>query len=308
MDYFQPYIRKFMKTLEKKRMSDSTRTSYELGLQSFIEFMDNEFPDTKFDAILKIHLGSFFDYLREVKKNKGKTLRVKYFAMKNFLIWAFKEGLTDKKVDELLDMPEKGEDIPPVIMTEEEIEKIRQALKNGLLKSSYLVNLRRKVLFALMWHFGAEVSEIYKLKVSDINMDDESVTFRIRKKERTRSMSKDLVKLVKEYLEQIPDYKKSDPLFRATKGESFDLSRRMIQKDFETIVNSTDIEKQRKEKISCSSIRHTRIKKCIESGRDSLAVASFFGLDLSRIKQYLEDLKIDINSGFKSDKPFLGEL
>ena len=308
MEYFQPYIRKFMKTLEKEKMSDSTRTSYELGLQSFVEFMDSEFPDTKFDAILKIHLGSFFDYLREVKKNKGKTMRVKYSAMKRFLIWAFKEGLTDKKADELLDIPEKGEDIPPVIMKEEEIGKIRQVLKNGLSKSSYIVNLRRRVLFALMWHFGAEVSEIYKLKVSDINMDKESVTFRIRNKERTRTMSEDLVKLMKEYLEQIPDYKESDSLFRATKGESFDLSQRMIQKDFETIVDSTDIEKQRKAEISCSSIRHTRIKKCIESGRDSLAVASFFGLDLSRVKQYIEDLKIDINAGFKSDKPFLGDL
>lgn len=297
-----------MKTLEKEKMSDSTRTSYELGLQSFVEFMDSEFPDTKFDAILKIHLGSFFDYLREVKKNKGKTMRVKYSAMKRFLIWAFKEGLTDKKADELLDIPEKGEDIPPVIMKEEEIGKIRQVLKNGLSKSSYIVNLRRRVLFALMWHFGAEVSEIYKLKVSDINMDKESVTFRIRNKERTRTMSEDLVKLMKEYLEQIPDYKESDSLFRATKGESFDLSQRMIQKDFETIVDSTDIEKQRKAEISCSSIRHTRIKKCIESGRDSLAVASFFGLDLSRVKQYIEDLKIDINAGFKSDKPFLGDL
>ncbi|HBF36604.1 MAG TPA: hypothetical protein DDW50_04720 [Firmicutes bacterium] len=306
MEYFQPYIRKFIKTLERKKMSDSTRTSYELGLQSFVEFMDNEFPDTKFDAILKIHLGSFFDYLREVKKNKGKTLRVKYFAMKSFLIWAFKEGLTDKKADELLDIPEKGEDLPPVIMNEEEIEKIRQALKNGLPKSSYIVNLRRRIMFALMWHFGAEVSEIYKLKVSDINMGEESVTFRIRQKERTRSMSKDLVKLMKEYLAQITDYKESDSLFRATKGESYVLSTRMIQKDLETILDSTDIDKQRK--ISCSSIRHTRIKKCIQSGRDSLAVATFFGLDLSRVKQYIEDLKIDINAGFKSDKPFLGEL
>jgi site-specific recombinase XerD len=302
MEYFQAYIRDFLKWLTEQEVSENTKNGYEQDLSSFVKFMEEQYPETKFKTISRYHLDKFFEFSSEVGKNSLKTITRKRFALKKFLIWAYDKELIEKNPGDFIDSPAKSENTPKTIISNEELKEILTVLDKGISKD--FINLRRKVQLAFLWHFGATISEIYDLNISDVNVNSGEVTFRSRKKERTVPMNPELNKLVAEYLVLLSQQKTSNAFFSPVRGESEKPSRRNMQRELEKILTYTNIDEKRRKEINCQSIRNTRITTCIDSHRDLMSIMAFFGLDLSSIKPYIGNIESNSFSVFKNDKIF----
>lgn len=299
MEYFQAYIRDFLKWLTEQKVSQNTLNGYEQDLSIFIEFMDKQYPETKFKTLTRYHLDRFFEFSKEKSLN---TITRRHYALKKFLSWAYEKELIDNNPGDLIDTPPRGEKTPKTIITNDELKEIWAVLNKGI--SQDFINLRRKVQFAFLWHFGATISEIYDLNISDVDVESGEVTFRSRKKERTIPMNPELIKIVTDYLVLLSQHRTSNAFFSPVRGESEKPSRRNMQRELEKILTYTNISEKRRKEINCQSIRNTRIKTCVDSGRDLMSIMAFFGLDLSSIKPYIGNIESNAFSVFKNDKNF----
>ena len=128
------------------------------------------------------------------------------------------------------------------------------------------------------------------MKVNDFNMDTGFVKLKGRK-ERSAPMSNELIKLVNEFLAN----NNSDCLFTGDRN-TFN--------EFKNILDIMDINTKRKSELTSNTIKYTRIKKCIEDKRDLLSIMKFFGLELSGVKSYIDEIDCDLKSVFQDDKLF----
>lgn len=304
MKIIDAYYRDFVDWFEEQKYTANTKKGYKSDLQLFIRFLKGKYPELYFSELSIHHIERFYEFCLKNDENVEKTINRKYSSLKFFLDWAFKRDLIKKPTELIIGAPMQAEDLPVIIINPDELNKIWEVLVLGKTSNKDFVNLRRKVLFALMWHFGATVSEIYNLNTSDVNMNKGEVTLTCNNKKRTVPVNDELKILVSEYLEKRSLQKKSEAFFCPTRGETEKPSRRITQKEFERILNKTDIDSDRKDQISCSSLRHTRIKMCVNNKRDLFEIAQFFKLDLSSLKQYLDKEKITLFEEFKKDKLF----
>lgn len=148
MEYSQA-LRDYLKTLNNESKTDNTKSGYSFDIQSFIKFIEVDYPSTKFGTDLKHHIDMFFQFCRD-NGNSIKTINRKRAALKAFITWAYKQDLIKESPDSLIGPPEPTKDTPRVFMEDEELSEFWKALNKGA-SDSYLINLRRKTLFALMW-------------------------------------------------------------------------------------------------------------------------------------------------------------
>ncbi len=112
MEYFQPYIRDFLNWLTEQKVSQNTINGYKQDLSIFIEFMDKQYPETKFNTLTRYHLNRFFEFSKEKSQN---TITRRYYTLKKFLSWAYEKELIDNNPGDLINTPPRSEKIPKML-------------------------------------------------------------------------------------------------------------------------------------------------------------------------------------------------
>lgn len=162
----------------------------------------------------------------------------------------------------------KKEKFLPVILSKVEIIKIINSTKN----------LKHKLLLSLLYGSGLRVSEVVRLKISDINISSKSVLVKAGKgqKDRYTLLSQNSIELLEVYLQKKSPCQggfrglNKDYLFTGIKNH---LSQRSAQKIFSQALLAASVQK----KATCHSLRHSFATHLLESGVDVRYIQKLLG-------------------------------
>jgi len=151
----------------------------------------------------------------------------------------------------------------PQKLTREEVRKLFAGISNEM----------DRALFLLMLRCGLRVSEVARLKVSDVDWEQEALIVRQGKgrKDRRVYVSPDAAAELKQCLRLRPAKVPSDRLFWNQKRPGQPLSIKGMQKKMERLAKEADV------KASCHSLRHTFASNLLEEGAEVVSIKEFLG-------------------------------
>lgn len=282
--------------------SSVTIQNYTLILNRIVEYLGN--PEVE-----NITLSDLRSYLISLSE-KGlaeSSRQVHWKVIKAFFSWAENE-LEIKRPDTRLKMPTvPAPDIEP--FTEEEVRRLLKACEtssevNTPLKFPYTMRrstaMRDKLLILLLLDTGMRISELCRVKLSDINIEDGTIGVRSHetgKKSRSRTVRFGV--RTKKILWRILNSKENDDdlLFVSTKNNPFN---RFTAKSV-----LARIGKRANVKKACAHrFRHTFAIQYLRNGGDIYTLQSLLGhKSLSTVRLYLKISEIDISEAHRRFGP-----
>lgn len=220
-------------------------------------------------------------FLIETKEISRSTIDQTISALKFLYNELYKKNFSYKD----LPRPRKEEKIP-IVLSKPEINAIINSTKN----------FKYRTMFELMYGSGLRVSEVVRLKVQDLNINDLIIFIRNSKGRKDRIT--------------IPSVKTAQKLIQFTRGKSGHsfvfpstrgghLTERSVQKVFKKSLNSSGVKKPN---ASCHSLRHSFATHLLESGIDIRYIQKLLGH--SRIDTTCIYTKVQNPAICKIESPF----
>ena len=282
------YLREFLENLKQsKGRTEKTIENYRFYMSRFIDFFGDKKPDRlTVDTIKRYRkwLGELIDARGEpLKKN---TQNYHLIALRNFLRY-----LQSKKITTLSHREIKLDQInmkKPSVLGKTDLERLLDApLKDKTAgKNDTLSNHRNKAVLELLFSTGMLVSEIAKLKKTDINLNKNELSLLIKKnKQKTVPLSEQARYWIKQYLNLRKD---SNPyLFiphdkRAGKNKDKGITPRTVQRIVNKCAKSAGLQKN----ITPHSFRHSYTLSMIKSGVSVENIKKTLGLNNDNSSRY----------------------
>jgi integrase/recombinase XerD len=247
--------------LSEKGLSHNTIEAYGRDLKSFAARLSKrDWRAVESESILQ--------FLKE-RAQKGyaasSTCRA-LVAVKVFFRFLKKEGCVDVDLGRYFDTPKIWQLIPEV-MTIEEVDALLAQPKNG-----DFIGARDKAILELLYATGMRVSELCKLKISDLSDTFVKVDGK-GKKERLIPVGKQAIAAVDFFLLHFRGETKEDgaPLFITIRGKPID--RVTIWSRVRAYARSAKIDKS----ISPHTLRHSFATHLLENGADLRLIQDMLG-------------------------------
>jgi integrase/recombinase XerD len=236
-------VEKLKSELRLRGLSPMTVRNYSFFVQKFLKNSGKSPGEVNQDDA-KLYLSSLFE-----DKSKN-TIMLAAASLKFF----YKEVL--KKEFEEVRIPKKDKKLPSVL-SKEEVKKIIDGADN----------LKSRLIISLLYSSGLRVSEIVKLKVNDLNLDENTGWVRSGKgsKDRIFTLSDNLKEEIREYLSG----KNNEYVFSKDKP----LTTRNIQKIISGIRKRAGLQK----KITPHTLRHSFATHLLEQGTDIRVIQAMLG-------------------------------
>lgn len=274
----------------------------ESSIQDFIAYM-HETKDTstntemsykrdllKVDAFLKAHgkndlksitVKDLKDYIADLTAQgfKPATISRNIASLKAFFHYLTAQGKVDTDISIGLHAPKIEKKIPE-IMTNEEINALLSQPSGDTPKE-----IRDKAMLELLYATGIRVTELITLKVSDVNLVNDTLVCKDSHKERTvpfGKMAKDaLVRYLDGTRESMIEDKTSDVLFANCSGQP--MSRQGFWKLIKYYTRKAGITAD----ITPHTLRHSFAAHLVENGADLKSVQEMLGhSDISTTQIY----------------------
>lgn len=228
--------------------SRRTIKSYLSHNQKFLDFVGKSAREVNSQDIKDYLL-----YLRCKKSYSNTSLNNAISALKFYY-----QQILKRKLFFNIKRPKK-ENFLPVVLSRQEIVKIINCTNN----------LKHKLILSLLYGSGLRVSEVVKLKISDLDLDNKIILIKASKgnKDRYSLLSQQSIKLLEVYLDLI----NKKPLL--TKEVLFPLSQRTVQKIFTQALQKAGIKKQ----ATCHSLRHSFATHLLDRGVDIRHIQKLLG-------------------------------
>jgi len=266
--FIDKHVENFKRELIVGGFSKRTLTMYLLYVRDFLEFVKKE-PTT-------LSREDIIAYMARKKEEgvKDATMCLVYSALRHF----FKEYLKSNLMDDIK-RPKKGTKLP-VVMTRDEVKKILNAAKRK----------RDKLIMMLLYSSGLRVSEVTKMKINDLNLNERTAIVRGGKGNKDR-----LVILSEEWVKEISEYLKnrkvnSEYVFCNSLGRpiSIDSVQRLVRK--------ARIKAGINKNVTPHSFRHSFATHLLEKGENIRKIQELLGhSNLSTTQIYtkvsIEELK-----------------
>lgn len=254
MDYSaKESIEKWLKAFEQELVvggfSNRTITMYLCYVKELLLFTKKT-PDklSRNDVI------SFMAY-KKSQGAKDTTMALVYSSLHHFL-----KNFAKSDVMEEIKRPKKGRKLP-VVMTQDEIKKLLKATKN----------LKERLVLMLLYSSGLRVSELTKLKINDLDIEERTAIVRGGKgnKDRLVILSENWASLLNEYIKRRKV--KSDYVFCNSLGRpiSVDSVQRMVRR--------TRIKAGINKNITPHSFRHSFATHLLEKGESIRKIQELLG-------------------------------
>lgn len=149
----------------------------------------------------------------------------------------------------------------PVVLSKSEIKKLLEGIQNQ----------KHKLILSLIYSAGLRVSEVVKIRVQDLDFENNTLFIRQSKgrKDRITIFAKKLGVKLKDYIEN--NKNSGDLLF--FNNQDAKLTIRTIQKIFSNALIKSRINK----KASCHSLRHSFATHLLENGTDIRYIQALLG-------------------------------
>lgn len=227
-------------------------------------------------------LNDYSLWLRENKtrKNEGKTLSLAHLyhrlsGVKQFFKWLAHGMIVLYDPAEDLELPRIHYGLPKTILTQEEVRKLLDAPD---LHSP--VGYRDKTVLELVYATGIRTAELFKLKVSDVDLKARTVFVRLGKggKDRLLPLPGLTVGYLTEYIEKVrPRFIKNakggdhGTLFVSHTGTAFDRQKLCVL--FRRATKTAKLEKH----ATAMTLRHSIASHLLENGMDIRYIQEFLG-------------------------------
>ncbi|MCD6478844.1 MAG: tyrosine-type recombinase/integrase [Candidatus Diapherotrites archaeon] len=245
----EQYIERFKQELIVGGFSQRTLKMYLCYVSEFLEFVKKEPGQVKHDDIIA--------YMAHKKEQgaKDSTMCLIYSALRHF----FKEFLKSDVMEEIK-RPKKGKKLP-VVMTREEVKRIINAAHKK----------RDKLILMLLYSSGLRVSEVTKLRVNDLDLEEKTAIVRGGKgnKDRLVILSEHWVREVRDYLKNRKV--KSDYVFCNSIGRPISVD------SVQRIVRRARIKAGIDKNVTPHSFRHSFATHLLEEGESIRKIQELLG-------------------------------
>jgi integrase/recombinase XerD len=229
--------------LKLRGLSPMTIRNYGFFVDKFLEKAGKPSEELN-SSDAKLYLSELFD-----SKSKN-TIMLAAAALKFYYKEILKKDFDDVKI------PKKDRKLPEVL-SKEEVKKLIESTDN----------IKSRLMISLLYSTGLRVSELVKLKVSDINFSENTGWVRSGKggKDRIFSISENLSNELKDYLRDRSNYY----IFSKNKP----LTTRNIQK----IISLTKKRAMMEKKVTPHTLRHSFATHLLENGTDIRVIQAVLG-------------------------------
>ncbi len=258
MENLYHHLDNFIRHLVSERgSSPHTVDAYSRDILVFIKFLE----EISCDMPRREHVEAFMGHLRQGGKKARSIVRT-ISALRGFFNFLILEGKITVSPLEDVETPKFKPPIPRVLSEDEMGELIN-------LSGSHKTAMRDRTILEILYATGLRVSELIRLRKSDINLDGGFViTMGKRSKERVVPLGSYCRDAIRLYLET--DKPKGQYLFPNRSGGM--ITRQGVWK----IIRKYGIQLQ-KGKVSPHTIRHTFATHLLEGGADLRSVQVLLG-------------------------------
>ncbi len=224
--------------------SERTIKSYIYHNQKFLEFIKKS-PRKVTTTDIKNYIG----YLTN-KDLSSSQIRLIIAALRFYY-----SNILHRKFFKYIKNPKRSQKLP-IVLSKEEVRKMIEATKNP----------KHKLLIQLMYGCGLRVSEVVKLRISDIDIDRGVLTIRSGKgnKDRQLPIPKSLIDTLRNSI-SIRKY-----FFEGRDGH-------LTQKSAQNIVKDASKKAEILKNVSCHTLRHSFATHLLESGTDIRYIQELLG-------------------------------
>ena len=259
-------VEKYLSYLEyNKNYSLKTIENYRLDLNNYFEFLKKESLDYK--EVEYQDLRYLFEYF-DSKKLKSKSIRRHISSIKGFYKYLVLNGLCETNPFMYVTLPKKETKLPRYL-TYNELLEIFNSLE---LITNY--DLRDRLILELLYATGVRVSELINIKISDIDISNQSIKILGKgKKERIVYFNDVACNLLNKYfgIYNSLNKKNLDYLFLNKKGDK--LTTAGISYILNKIIKKVCFNKH----ITPHMLRHSFATHLLNNGCDLLTVQELLG-------------------------------
>jgi len=286
-------ISQFTSHLEAQSFSPRTVEAYTRHAREFAAFLDRYYPRvSKPNEVTREIVDDYQRFVRDSKTRDGRppanaTIRLKLTAVKIFFAFLAKQDLVLRDPTTVIVAPKEQQRLTRRVPTDDEMRDVLNAVQPRNPES-----MRDRAILELFYACGMRTSELCNLKISEVDLKDQTATIVAGKGNKTRivPIGQYAAYYIGLYLEKARKRllrgKKEDPgnLFLTSTGRPF--SRQTINRSVMGRVNKlVDGEKR----ITCYSLRHAAATTLIAHGVDIAYVAQLLGHEsLETTQRYLK--------------------
>lgn len=263
----------------EKNLSDNSLESYSMDLVRYSQFLKNS-EITSLSQINLAVIENFLNALYDVGLAPGSISR-NVSSIRGYHRFLFSEGLMKSDPTELIDSVKTSKKLPEVL-TFQEVEKILNSAN-----PDDMIGLRDRAILETLYATGIRVSELCKLKQSQLFFDVEFIrVFGKGSKERIVPIGDTAISFIRRYqnytrTQHAKTGKSEDYLFLNQKGKG--LTRMSIWNIVRYYTKMAGITKE----ISPHTFRHSFATHLLEGGADLRAVQEMLGhSDISTTQIY----------------------
>jgi len=250
MDY-ETCIQEMIKLLELKGCTTRTIELYAICIRKLLTTLDKPVDEITTDDLMS------YIYQMISRKLGNNTINQNH----SIIIFFFTHVLRKHHLIIPIPFMRRVRKLPE-ILTPDEIQEI--------LKSAS--SFKYKTIFMTLYSSGLRISEVLRLRISDI--DSKKMQLRIQqgkgRKDRYTILSKENLKCLREYYRI---YQPEDLLFFGYSYKDKPLSINTVEKEFRIAVRATKIKK----KATPHSLRHAFASHLLENGADIYAIKALLG-------------------------------
>lgn len=245
-----------IKALRIRGYSSRTVKCYKSHANLYLQYCASHGEDWR----STIAVSNYVYYCLEVKKTSHTFANQAINAVRQLMAAAGHEGNLES-----LGRPKKEKSLPKVL-SGQEVLKILGALSNR----------KHRLLLAITYSSGLRVSEVCRLKISDIGFERRVIRVEQAKgrKDRISILSDQCAKLISEY---IVEYKPCHWLFESSEPGGH-ITERTAQRVFKNALAAAGIQKP----VGIHSLRHSFATHLLESGTDLRYIQELLGHQSSK--------------------------
>jgi len=262
------YLEAFIDYLRvEKGLSANSISAYSRDLKQYVKYLKKEgLADSR--SVVRKNITDFLFFLR--RRMAPVSIARVLSSIKSFHKFLLREKITLQDPSDLIETPKLEKKIPNFLT----LDEVTEILKAPNLKKTQ--GIRERAILELMYATGLRVSELVKLKVSDVNLDVGFIKCKGKgSKERIVPLGGVASRFLQKYLQEARDKllrKKITPyIFLAQGGRA--ISRQSVWKMMKAMVKKCRIKK----KVSPHTLRHSFATHLLERGANLRSVQEMLG-------------------------------